>query len=250
LHFPHSRLHQLLWWDINHLIKFLNLIRLELGFFKERRRINLLHSLLDFFGKAICHQIEDRSLVVAGEALAVCARDTGIYIGIFSTLIYLHIFKRNKRITIPSIRISLLLLLFLVPLIVDGVGSYTHLFATNNLRRLITGITFGLVLPYFLYPLLTAQTSEQNSEPVITGHKDVYIPLILSSILGGVFYIGSFPHLLLDSFIIISVIAWFSICASFLFVAIKKMYIKWLFSISFSFVFLTALSTLHKVLIG
>jgi uncharacterized membrane protein len=212
--------------------------------------IILLHSLLDFFGKAICHQIEDRSLVISGEALSVCARDTGIYLGIFSTLFYLLIFKKNKRITIPTIKNSLLLLLLLVPLIVDGVGSYTHLLSTNNFRRLITGIAFGLVLPYFLYPLLNAQTVEQNSEPVIKSRKDMYIPILLSSILGGIFYIGIFSQLLLNSFIIITVIAWFSICASFLFISIKKKYLKWLFSISFSFIFLITLSTLHKVLLG
>ncbi|WP_368483006.1 DUF2085 domain-containing protein [Bacillus sp. MRMR6] len=188
--------------------------------------------------------------MASGEALAVCARDTGIYIGIFSTLIYLHMVKRNKAITIPSIRNSFLLLLLLVPLIVDGVGSYTHLFETSNIRRLITGIGFGMVLPYFLYPLLHKESVEQNSEPVIKGSKDVYIPLFLSSMIGSIFYIGIFSHLLLNSFIIITVIAWFSICASFLFVSIKKRYIKCLLSISFCFVFLTALSALHRVLIG
>jgi uncharacterized membrane protein len=118
----------------------------------------LLHDVFHFFGRAICHQLEDRSLTVSGEVLAVCARDTGIYIGIFSTMIYLHFFKRRQNTTIPSIKISFLLLLFLVPLMVDGLGSYTHLFESNNPRRLLTGIAFGFVLPYFTYPLLSKST--------------------------------------------------------------------------------------------
>lgn len=115
----------------------------------------LLHEILHFFGRAICHQLEDRSLQVSGNALTVCARDTGIYIGVFSTLIYLQFTKRKQSITIPSIKVSFVLLMFLFPLMIDGLGSYTHLFDSNNPRRLVTGIAFGFILPYFIYPLLS-----------------------------------------------------------------------------------------------
>lgn len=205
----------------------------------------MLHEILHFFGRAICHQLEERLLQVSGEALAVCARDTGIYIGIFSTLIYLHFSKRNQNVTIPSIKISFLLLLFLVPLMVDGLGSYTHLFDSNNPRRLLTGTAFGFVLPYFIYPLLSKKSLEHGSVPVLGRGKDLFIPLSLSIFLCGLFYLGQPSHIVLDSLIIFSVIGWFSLLASFLFPFILRISLKVTFSVLVSLVFLSILSLLH-----
>jgi uncharacterized membrane protein len=205
----------------------------------------MLHEILDFFGRAICHQLEDRSLQVSGEALAVCARDTGIYIGIFSTLIYLHFSKRKQSLTIPSIKLSFFLLLFLVPLIIDGLGSYSHLFVSNNPRRLITGIAFGFVLPYFVYPLLSKRSLEHESKPVLSKSKDLFIPLLLSIVLGGIFYLGQPSHIVLDSLIIVSIVGWFSLLASFLFPFILRVSLKLTFSVLISLSFLSILSLLH-----
>lgn len=207
--------------------------------------IRMLHEVFHFFGRAICHQLDERSLTVSGEVLAVCARDTGIYIGIFSTLIYLHFSKRKQSITIPSIKVSFLLLLFLVPLIIDGLGSYSHLFNSNNPRRLVTGITFGFVLPYFIYPLFSKKNLEHESVAVLGKSKDLFIPLMISVFLGGLFYFGQPSHIVLDSFIIISVIGWFSLLASFLFPFIRYAGIKCALSIMVSLTFLTLLSLAH-----
>lgn len=205
----------------------------------------MLHEVLHFFGRAICHQLEERSLQVSGETLAVCARDTGIYIGIFSTIIYLHFSKRKQSVTIPSIKISFLLLLLLVPLIIDGLGSYTHLFDSNNPRRLITGIAFGFVLPYFIYPLLSKKSLEHGSVPVLSKSQDFFIPLVLSIFLGGLFYLGQPSHIVLDSFIIFSVISWFSLLASLLFPLIGRVWLRLTFSILVSLSFLSILSLAH-----
>lgn len=207
----------------------------------------MLHELLDFFGRAICHQIEDRSLQSSGETLSVCARDTGIYIGIFSTLAYLHLFKRKAKITIPSIKMSFFLLLLMVPLIIDGLGSYIHLFESNNARRLVSGTSFGFVLPYFLYPLLTAKSLEASSEPVIKHGWDVFAPLFLSCGLGGLVYWEWLPYYLLDGFIILTVIVWFSLCASFLFSWVARTWLRSAFSIFCGLIFLTMLSLLHDL---
>jgi uncharacterized membrane protein len=205
----------------------------------------LLHEILHFFGRAICHQLEERSLTVSGEVLAVCARDTGIYIGIFSTLIYLHFSKRKQSITIPSIKVSFLLLLFLVPLMIDGLGSYSHLFDSNNPRRLVTGIAFGFILPYFIYPLLSKKNLEHESVALLSKSRDLFIPLMLSVFLGGLFYLGQPSHIVLDSLIIVSVIGWFSLLASFLFPFIRYIRLKCVLSIILSLTFLSLLSLVH-----
>ncbi|MFS0775399.1 DUF2085 domain-containing protein [Neobacillus sp. 3P2-tot-E-2] len=205
----------------------------------------MLHELFHFFGRAICHQLEERSLLVSGEALAVCARDTGIYIGVFSTFIYLHFTKRKQSVTIPSIKMSFILLLFLVPLMIDGLGSYINLFDSNNPRRLMTGIAFGFVLPYFIYPLLSKKSLEHESRPVLYTSKDLVIPLVMSIFLGVLFYTGQPSHIVLDSLIMVSVIGWFSLLASFLFPFILRVSLKITFSVLVSLLFLSILSLLH-----
>jgi uncharacterized membrane protein len=206
----------------------------------------LLHELFHFFGRAICHQLEERSLLVSGKALAVCARDTGIYIGVFSTFIYLHFTKRKQCITIPTVKISFLLLLLLVPLIVDGLGSYLHFFESNNLRRLLTGISFGLVLPYFIYPLLSKRSLDYESKSVLSSSIDFVVPLLGSVFLGGLFYLGQPSHLILDCFIAFSIIGWFGLLASFLFPFIYSRRFKSSLSITVSLTFLTILSMVHE----
>ncbi|MDQ0975225.1 putative membrane protein [Neobacillus niacini] len=205
----------------------------------------MIHEFFNFFGRAICHQLEERSLQVSGEVMAVCARDTGIYIGIFSTLFYLHFSKRKQNVTIPSIKISFFLLLFLVPLIIDGLGSYTHLFESNNPRRLITGVAFGFVLPYFIYPLFSKKSLENESVPVLSKSQDFFIPLVLSITLGELFYWGQPSYIVLDGFIIFSVISWFSLLASFLFPFIRRVWLRLTFSILVSLSFLSILSLAH-----
>ncbi|MFD0827126.1 DUF2085 domain-containing protein [Neobacillus sp. M.A.Huq-85] len=206
----------------------------------------MIQELFHFLGRAICHQLEERSLHASGETLSVCARDTGIYIGIFSSLIYLHLTKRKKSLTIPSVKTSLFLLLFLVPLMIDGLGSYLHLFESSNIRRLLTGICFGLVLPYFLYPLLSVGCLEETSEAVIMKSKDLYWPIIISIILGVAFFEVVMPYYLLDGFIIVTVVIWFSLCASFLFSRMGSKYLRWFLSVSTSLTFLSFLSILHS----
>ncbi|MGJ7911294.1 DUF2085 domain-containing protein [Neobacillus sp. LXY-1] len=208
-----------------------------------------MDEIFDFFGKAVCHQIADRTFLASGRVLSVCARDTGIYLGIFSTLTYLCLFKKRPSMTIPSVKISMILLIFMLPLMIDGLGSYLHLFESSNLKRIVTGISFGMVLPYFLYPLLNVKAIESTSTPVITHSLDVLIPLVLSSALGGLVFFGVLPYLMIDGLIIVTIIGWFSLIASFVFSKIIIKSIKWAFSIMGSILFLTFLSILHQILI-
>jgi len=44
-------------------------------------------------GYAVCHQLAERSFFVAGQKLPLCARDTGIYLGVLLTLTVLGLWK-------------------------------------------------------------------------------------------------------------------------------------------------------------
>jgi uncharacterized membrane protein len=210
----------------------------------------LLHELLDFFGRAICHQLEERSLTIFGETLSVCARDTGIYIGIFSSLTYLHFTKRKLNITIPTIKVSFFLLLLMVPMMVDGLGSYLYWFESDNIKRLVSGTSFGFVLPYFLYPLLSSKSLESDSEPCVKGSRDLIVPILVSVGLGVVIYLGMIPYFIVDSFIILTLVIWLSLFTSKLFFSISNFRVKSFFAILVSLGVLSLLSLLHSIVLA
>ena len=84
-----------------------------------------------------CHQIPERSFFMCGHQFPLCARCTGILIGyIFSLLLLL------VGYSMPS----LICVLFLIPLILDGGIQLLYHIMSNNIRRLITGIFFGIGL--------------------------------------------------------------------------------------------------------
>ncbi|MFC4799972.1 DUF2085 domain-containing protein [Neobacillus sp. GCM10023253] len=205
---------------------------------------------MDFFGRAICHQIDERSLHVSGKALSVCARDTGIYIGIFSTLIYLHLVKSKTPVTIPTVKMSFFLLVFMVPLVVDGLGSYSHLFESTNTRRLVTGICFGSVLPYFVYPVVKGESLEQTSQPVVKNFSNLILPMLFSLCLGLLIYWGILPYSIINGLLVLIIIIWFSLCASILFSSVRFLILKWTLSVFSSLIFLTFLSLLHELVIS
>lgn len=108
-------------------------------------------NFFNFIGSLVCHQRLERTLVVGGYHLPVCARDTGAFIGLDMGYITL-LFLRNKDARGPP---SLLLtLVMIVPLYVDSIGQFLGFWTSNNDLRLFTGILFGMSLaPFFVYTL-------------------------------------------------------------------------------------------------
>ncbi len=93
-----------------------------------------------FFG---CHARPDRSFYFRGKQFPICARCTGELVGMIlciPTLIFWGC---------PSFGVVLLLM---VPLIVDGSVQKLTSYESGNIRRLITGILFGMALIFtFVY---------------------------------------------------------------------------------------------------
>lgn len=82
-----------------------------------------------------CHQMPERSFFIKGYQLPICARCTGIIIGEFISFI---LFMLNFRLSI------MVCIVYLLPLILDGTIQYLVKYVSNNRRRLITGLIFGL----------------------------------------------------------------------------------------------------------
>jgi len=107
--------------------------------------------LFDFIGSLFCHQSPDRTLWIGGHYLPVCARDTGVFIGLLSGYLLL-IFLRNREAGgPPDLYVSSAMTL---PLWADSFGQLFGFWTSTNDLRLITGLLFGTALaPLLIYAL-------------------------------------------------------------------------------------------------
>ncbi len=101
---------------------------------------NIKMTLKKFLAIAfMCHQRPERSFHFKGKQFPLCARCTGILIGYFLG-IAIAIITRCEN--------YLWYLLLLVPATVDGGIQQFFKIASNNKRRLITGIMAGIGIIY------------------------------------------------------------------------------------------------------
>lgn len=93
-----------------------------------------------------CHQRYQRSFFIKGYQMPICSRCLGIYIGNITALI-LVILNFNLNIIIAT--------LLLIPLILDGIFQIIKAnYFSTNLKRLITGLLFGLSIIYLINDLI------------------------------------------------------------------------------------------------
>ena len=142
-----------------------------------------MQDFLDFFGHGFCHQIHERTLEIGGVYFSVCARDTGIYLGLVITVVlicFLHSSRFSHRFNpslsrhsghaghsdrsdrcldshavqanqspislpsgLPPLPVIFLAIILVIPAAFDGISSYIHLRETNNLIRFFTGYAAG-----------------------------------------------------------------------------------------------------------
>jgi uncharacterized membrane protein len=105
--------------------------------------------LVLFFG---CHQRVERSLMFFKKPFVLCSRCTGIMVGMFLT-IFLTLFEFNYWY----------ILLFVIPVIIDGVIQKYTSYVSNNFKRFITGLlsgpTFVLLFGFLHYIISSTITN-------------------------------------------------------------------------------------------
>lgn len=122
------------------------------------------HALLDgadWLGYGICHRLPGHSLTIAGRPFPLCARCTGMYLGVVLSLLLFWLMGRLRRTELPPLPILLTLLGFIGLMGVDGVNSMLHflphapyLYTPQNWLRLLTGLGTGLAMGSILLPAL------------------------------------------------------------------------------------------------
>lgn len=112
-------------------------------------------------GYAVCHRIPARSFHIHDEPLPLCARCTGIYLGVVVGIALYAARGRLRTARLPALRYLLPLLALAGTIALDGINSYlslfdfyTPLYTPHNTLRLFTGLYAGaamitIVLPVF-----------------------------------------------------------------------------------------------------
>jgi uncharacterized membrane protein len=111
----------------------------------------------DAVGYAVCHRIDARSFHLDGRTSPLCARCSGMYLGALLGLVFQAL--QGRRMGMPSKKLTMLAIFFVLAFAVDGGNSYLHffpniagLYTPNNEMRLITGTGMGLALSWFVLP--------------------------------------------------------------------------------------------------
>ena len=141
----------------------------------------MINFLVDKIGASVCHQLPVRSLQIGDIILPVCARGSGIYIGFFISAIVLFILFRKRENSLPPLYIIVILALFLISTITDGIISNFASFNTNNIIRFITGYLCGIAMITIIYPIFNFQYFKESNDTRVFSRPIKFIVYILVS---------------------------------------------------------------------
>lgn len=120
-------------------------------------------------GSLVCHQRPDRSLLVAGFPAAVCARDTGILLGLTAAAwAWAVAFRLGRVRAFPLWGLALAA----VPVAVDGALQMLGLWESTNLLRLGTGMLVGGGFILYVFPHLARGFAPAEEAPLPPGYGD------------------------------------------------------------------------------
>jgi uncharacterized membrane protein len=142
----------------------------------------------DYLGAAICHRISSHSIVVIGRQLPLCARCTGMYLGVALSFGVLLLVGRGRRSDLPPLPILLTLIGFIGLMGIDGVNSYAHFFPNfphvyepQNWLRLVTGMGAGLAMGLFIFPaLMQTLWRDVDGRPIIESVRELMGMVLLA----------------------------------------------------------------------
>ncbi|HSM56108.1 MAG TPA: DUF2085 domain-containing protein [Candidatus Sulfomarinibacteraceae bacterium] len=167
---------------------------LLLGFYSATNPERLAHDhvlgVMDYAGYTVCHRLTAHSFLFEGRQMPLCARCTGMYLGIMLAAGALLLSGRGRWSDFPSLRLSLVLVGFVGLMGVDGLNSYSHffpdaphLYTPQNWLRLTTGMGTGLAMGLFAVPSL-AQTlwREPVYRPVLASGRELGGLILLAAL--------------------------------------------------------------------
>lgn len=170
-------------------------ILLMIGFYAVTNGNYLEHDHIlegaDWVGYAFCHRITERSFTINGRQFPLCARCSGMYLGVALVFFVMLLSGRMRRALLPPLPLLLVLCAFIALMGIDGLNSYSHFFPNaphlyepQNWLRLLTGMGTGLAMGLLLLPAL-AQTlwRQPQFQAIIDTRRELIELIILALIL-------------------------------------------------------------------
>ena len=102
----------------------------------------IMHEAVQLAFRPFCHQAPDRSLILFGNTLVVCARCTGFYAGIGTVgVIAALAAKAGMRWHVPKAAFILI-----APMAIDGAANLLGIWTTCELLRAATGLAAAVAV--------------------------------------------------------------------------------------------------------
>ena len=131
-------------------------------------------------GSAVCHQMAERSFIFHGLQMPLCARCTGIYTGVFFAFCFFYLKKRMNAGTPFSLLQAILTGLVILPVGIDGVGSYLGFWESSQLMRVLTGSLVGSIAPGFLLIAGNFDPKRENTELIYRNTAELLFLMMIS----------------------------------------------------------------------
>jgi uncharacterized membrane protein len=150
----------------------------------------MYEEFLHILGFGLCHQLPERSFVFGGLQWPVCARCTGIYLGLIAALAaLLLVYRTRQRFGAPPWPFWLFAAAALSAMAYDGFSSYLGWRPTTNFLRLLTGLAVGTTLAVIVYVMLVGSLATQATEKrVVSTPKPIGIVALSVLLLIAVVY--------------------------------------------------------------
>lgn len=147
--------------------------------------------LLEQLGAAVCHRLAARSFPWGDAFMPLCARCTGIYCGVFLAFCFFLLKKRMDAGKPFSKAQTWLTALMILPIALDGLGSYLGFWESNQWRRVLSGGLVGAVMPGLLLLAMNVDpVREGNTKPIYEKTRELLLLLAGSAALGPGLYWG------------------------------------------------------------
>ena len=147
---------------------------------------------VDAIGYAVCHQIPGRTFQISGHPLPLCARCTGIYLGVMTAFGVFAATGRLRSTRFPPLRVLVLMLSFGLLIAADGVNSYLSIFdfydpiySPHNTLRLLTGLGAGLTMVTIVLPVFnTSLWKQPHPIPPLRNFREAALLIAIAGLVG------------------------------------------------------------------
>ena len=146
---------------------------------------------LDYRLQMIVHGVcaQEHFLRIGAMQMPLCARNTGIYAAVSGTLLFLLVMGRARAAALPSVTITLALMVGAIAMVVDGVNSLLldvgglNFYPPRNELRVITGLLMGSAIGVFLVLMfnLALRQRPETGRPILASWVE-YLALLLVNV--------------------------------------------------------------------